>query len=261
MEVVVADSRQAGAELAADAIEALVRARPEAVLGVATGSTPEPVYAQLARRRNTGELDFRRVALFMLDEYLGLGADHPASYRQVIESQVVAPLGIDAARVHGLDGLALDPVSACIDYEHAIAQAGAVDLQLLGIGSDGHIAFNEPGSSLGSRTRIKTLTEQTRLDNARFFGGDVDAVPHHVLTQGVATIAGARHLLLLAWGADKAAAVAAAVEGPLTAAVPASSIQMHPHATVILDAAAASALQRLDYYREVFALKPSWQGL
>ena len=133
-------------------------------------------------------------------------------------------------------------------------------MQVLGIGSDGHLAFNEPGSSLASRTRIKTLTAETRKDNARFFGSP-DQVPIHVLTQGLGTILPARHLLLIATGADKAAAVADAVEGPVSASCPASALQLHPHATVLLDPPAAARLARLDYYREVYAAKPAWQGL
>ena len=261
MEVVICDSPAAGARLAADAIAALVARRPDAVLGLATGGTPEPVYDDLARRRATGSIDLSRASAFLLDEYLGLPAGDPAAYRRVIERQVVAPLGIPPERVHGLDGTTDDPPRACAEYESAIADHGGVDLQLLGIGTDGHIGFNEPGSSLGSRTRIKTLTDQTRADNARFFGGDVAAVPRHVLTQGIGTIREARHLLLLAWGDAKADAVVRCVEGPITASVPATALQLHPHATVILDRPAAAGLARRVEYERTFALKPSWQGL
>ena len=153
-----------------------------------------------------------------------------------------------------------DLVAACRAYENAIAAAGGVDLQLLGVGADGHIAFNEPGSSLGSRTRLKTLTHQTREDNARFFGS-VDDVPRHVLTQGVGTILEARHLVLVASGAGKAEPVAKVIEGPVTAMVPGSALQLHPHVTVVVDEAAASALALSDYYRETWAAKPPWQGL
>ena len=145
-------------------------------------------------------------------------------------------------------------------YEALIAEAGGVDVQILGIGSDGHLAFNEPGSSLASRTRIKTLTAQTRKDNARFFDSP-DHVPIHVLTQGLGTILQARHLLLIATDEGKADAVAAAVEGPVSASCPASALQLHPHATLLVDPAAAGRLVRLDYYREVYAAKPAWQGL
>ena len=153
-----------------------------------------------------------------------------------------------------------DLPAACTRYEHLLAELGGVDLQLLGIGSDGHIGFNEPTSSLGSRTRIKTLTEATRQDNARFFPS-LDDVPRHVVTQGLATILDARHLLLVATGHGKAAPIARAVEGPLTSMCPASVLQLHPHATVVVDDAAAAELQLADYYQSVYAAKPDWQPL
>ena len=261
MEVVICDSPAAGARLVADAVAELVARRPSAVLGLATGGTPEPVYDELARRHRAGAIDLSQVSAFLLDEYLGLPASDPAAYWQVIQRQVVAPLGIAPDRVHGLDGTTGDPPRACAEYEAAIAAAGGVDVQLLGIGTDGHIGFNEPGSSLGSRTRIKTLTDQTRHDNARFFGGDVEAVPRHVLTQGIGTIREARHLMLLAWGEGKADAVGRCVEGPITASVPATALQLHPHATVVADRPAAAQLARRAEYERTLALKPSWQGL
>jgi glucosamine-6-phosphate deaminase len=261
MEVVVVDGAATGAALVADAVAALVACTPDAVLGLATGSTPEPLYSELARRRAAGEIALDRVTAFMLDEYLGLPDDHPAGYRQVIERQVVAPLGLDRGRVHGPDAGGADPLRACAEYEATIAAAGGVDLQLLGIGADGHIGFNEPGSSLSSRTRIKTLTEETRADNARFFAGGLEAVPHHVLTQGVGTIRDARHLVLLAWGEGKAEPVARCVEGPVSASTPASALQLHPHVTVVVDRPAASRLARRADYERAFVLKPAWQGL
>jgi len=163
--------------------------------------------------------------------------------------------------VQGPDGLAEDIPAACAAYESAIAGAGGVDLQILGIGTDGHIGFNEPGSSLASRTRIKTLTRQTRIDNARFFGGDLDAVPTHCLTQGLATIMSGRHVRLGATGSGKAEAVHHLVEGAVSALWPATILQHHPHATVLLDDAAASRLQLADYYRETYRAKPAWQGI
>lgn len=174
--------------------------------------------------------------------------------------EVVEPLGLARESFMGPDGTAEDIVEACAAYERTLAAAGGVDLQLLGIGTDGHIGFNEPCSSLASRTRIKTLTEQTRKDNARFFDRP-EAVPHHVITQGIGTILEARHLVLLATGEAKAEAVALAVEGPLAAVVPASALQLHPHATVVVDEAAASKLKLADYFRATYAAKPSWQGL
>lgn len=261
MEVVPLDSVEAVAALAADTIEALVRRAPDAVLGLATGSSPLPTYRELVRRRRNGTgPSYDRVRCFTLDEYVGLPPGHPQGYRETILAQLTDDLGI--AREHVVspdptpDGLA----DAGARYEAALTAAGGVDLQVLGIGTDGHLAFNEPGSSLASPTRLKTLTEQTRSDNARFFGS-VHDVPRHVLTQGLATIGRARHLLLVATGAGKAQAVADAVEGPLSASCPASTLQLHPHATVLLDPAAASRLARAAHYREVYAGKPDWQGL
>jgi glucosamine-6-phosphate deaminase len=259
MEVVPLSSVDEVASLAADTIEALVRARPSCVLGLATGSSPVPAYAELVARHRAGTgPSYDEVRGFLLDEYVGLPPGHPQSYRATIARELTDDLGIAADRVRGPDPT--DPSTAGAAYEQALAEAGGVDLQVLGIGSDGHLAFNEPGSSLASTTRIKTLTDTTRRDNARFFGS-VDEVPHHVLTQGLGTILRAGHLLLVAAGHGKAAAVAAAVEGPLTASCPASVLQLHPHATVLLDPDAAAGLSRLAHYREVYAAKPDWQGL
>lgn len=260
MEVVIVDDRASGAALVADAIGALVTRAPRPVLGLATGSTPEPVYDELARRHQRGELSLAQCRAFLLDEYVGLPAEHPESYRSVIRRQVVERLDLPAEAVRGPEGDAADLVAACADYDAAVRSA-QVDVQLLGVGTDGHVGFNEPGSSLASRTRIKTLTAQTRKDNARFFGGDMDAVPRHVLTQGVGTILAARHLVLLAWGGRKAEAVAQLVEGPITAMMPASALQLHPHATVVVDEPAAAQLRLAGYYRETYAAKPEWQGL
>ena len=259
MEVVPLSSSAEIAALAADTIEALVRAKPSAVLGLATGSTPEPAYAELVARHRAGTgPSYGDVLAFLLDEYVGLPPGHPQSYRATIARELTDDLGLPAERVHGPDPT--DVRTAGAAYESALVEAGGIDLQVLGIGSDGHLAFNEPGSSLSSTTRLKTLTEETRRDNARFFDS-LDAVPHHVLTQGLGTILEARHLLLIATGASKAEAVAAAVEGPLTASCPASVLQLHPHATVLLDPEAAARLERADHYREVYAGKPDWQGL
>ncbi|HEY0188438.1 MAG TPA: glucosamine-6-phosphate deaminase [Cellulomonas sp.] len=262
MEVVIAPGAEL-ARVAAGTIERLVRARAaaggSAVIGLATGSSPLAVYQELARRHTEHGLSFAGVRAFMLDEYVGLAADHPERYRNVIEAEFASRVDIDPAAVQGPDGLATDIPAACAAYEAAIVEAGGVDVQLLGIGTDGHIAFNEPGSSLASRTRIKTLTRQTREDNARFFGGDVDQVPTHCLTQGLGTIMSARHLLLLAAGKQKAEAVHQLVEGPVSAMWPGTVLQHHPHVTVLVDDAAASRLQLADYYRETYALKPAWQ--
>ncbi len=241
--VIVRDAEEAGA-LAADAIEGLVRAKPDAVLGLATGSTPLTTWRSLARRG----LDLSRVRGFALDEYVGLPREHPESYRSVILREVVDVLGLDPllVRVPGDDGGPL--TTAGRRYEDAIAAAGGVDLQILGIGRTGHIGFNEPGSSLASRTRIKTLAARTREDNARFFSS-IDEVPRHCITQGLGTILEARRLVLLAFGEGKAEAVAGAVEGPVTTSCPGSVIQLHPDVLVLVDEAAASRLANADYYR------------
>jgi glucosamine-6-phosphate deaminase len=260
VEVVIAGSSAEGAMIVADAIESLLGRRPDAVLGLATGSSPLPVYDELERRCRAGRLSFASATAFLLDEYVGLPLDHPQSYRAVIQREFASRVDLDPSRVNGPDGLADDLPAACAAYEAAIRAAGGIDLQLLGVGGDGHIGFNEPGSSLASRTRLKTLTRQTRTDNARFFDS-IDDVPRHVLTQGVGTILEARHLVLVAAGARKAEAIAKTVEGPLSAFFPASALQLHPHASVVIDGAAAGKLSLTDYYRQTYAGKPGWQGL
>jgi glucosamine-6-phosphate deaminase len=260
MEVVIAAGADEAGELAGGAIAALVYRKPGAVLGLATGTSPLAAYRDLADRRTAGGLSLAGVRAFLLDEYVGLPAGHPQSYRSFIARELEARVDFGPGAIAGPDVHADDLLAACDAYEAAIRDAGGVDLQLLGIGTDGHIGFNEPASSLASRTRIKTLTDQTRRDNARFFAS-LDEVPRHVVTQGVGTILEARHLVLLAFGRTKANAVAEAVEGPVTAMVPASALQLHPHATVLIDAAAASRLRLADYYRETWAHKPPWQGL
>ena len=258
-EVVIVDGPERAGTLVARHIAGLVRADPELTLGVATGSTPLTVYAALARERHAG-LDFSGVHAFALDEYVGLPEQHPESYRSVIRREVTEPLGLDPSRVHVPDGAEATVATAGERYEAALDAHGGIDLQLLGIGTDGHVGFNEPGSSLASLTRIKTLTESTRADNARFFD-EPDQVPTHCITQGIGTILRAAHLVLLAFGSGKADAIAAAVEGPVTASVPASCIQLHRHVTVVVDDEAASRFERADYYRWVFEHKPAWQGL
>ncbi|MFB7272955.1 glucosamine-6-phosphate deaminase [Streptomyces sp. NPDC056244] len=260
MEVVIVQDAAAGGELIAESIAALLRRKPDALLGVATGSTPLPIYEALTAKVRSGAVDASRARIAQLDEYVGLPAGHPESYRSVVLRQVVEPLGLPESAFMGPDGTAEDVQAACDAYDRALAEAGGVDLQLLGIGTDGHIGFNEPCSSLASRTRIKTLTRQTRADNARFFDSP-EEVPHHVITQGIGTILEARHLVLLATGEGKAEAVAQAVEGPLAAVVPASALQLHAHATVVVDEAAASKLKLAPYFRDTFSAKPSWQGI
>lgn len=252
MDVVIAREGEL-AEIVADEIATLIAARPDAVLGLATGSSPLRIYDALAQRVADGELTFARARGFMLDEYVGLPPGHPCRYNTVIDEDFVSRVDFAPDAVRGPDGGAADLTAACAAYERAIREAGGVDLQILGVGTDGHIAFNEPGSSLASRTRVKTLTAQTRADNARFFGGDIDAVPHHCLTQGLGTIMDARHIMLVATGDAKAEAVAQLVEGPVSARWPATILQHHPRVSVLVDDAAAAQLELVDYYRDTQA--------
>lgn len=261
VEVVVVDSKQHGSELVGGAIADLLGRKPTAVLGLATGSTPLGVYDDLASRYQAGEVSFKHAKGFALDEYVGLPANHPESYRAVIKREIADRVDFAPGSVHGPDGWADDIIQASSAYEHAIEDAGGIDLQILGVGSDGHIGFNEPISSLASPTRIKTLTQQTREDNARFFDGDLSQVPTHVLTQGVGTILRAKHLVLLAWGEGKAEAIQATVEGPVTSMVPSTALQLHPHATVVVDEGAASLLANKEHYKWTFANKPDWQSI
>ncbi|HEV7948280.1 MAG TPA: glucosamine-6-phosphate deaminase, partial [Glaciihabitans sp.] len=244
--------------VAATKIASVVRAKPAAILGLATGSSPTAIYAALASQVTSGELDFSATSGFALDEYVGIPLEHPESYASVIARDIVGPLGMDPSKVRVPDGRAADIQAAAAEYDAAIAAAGGIDIQILGIGANGHIGFNEPTSSFASRTRIKTLAPRTREDNARFFDNPA-AVPTHCLTQGLGTILEAHEVVLVAQGAAKAHAVAQMIEGPLTSMLPGSALQLHPHATVIIDEEAASNLTLADYYRYTYANKPAWQ--
>lgn len=258
MEVIIQPSAEEASVYAARLIASLVREKPHAVLGLATGSTPLKLYQELIRLHREEGLDFSKVMTFNLDEYVGLSPEHPGSYHYFMQENVFRHLNMPPHHMHLPDGLAKDVPTSCRNYEEQIAMAGGLDIQVLGIGTDGHIGFNEPSSSLASRTRIKTLTERTRSDNAPFFDRPED-VPHHVVTMGIGTIMEARQILLLAFGEKKADAVAATVEGPIMARVPASILQMHRQATILLDEPAAAKLTQADYYRWVFSKKPQWQ--
>ena len=236
MEVIVVPTADAACLRAARIVARLLRAKPDAALSLPTGSTPRAIYAEL---------------------YVGIRPDHPGSFRWAMQEALYRYVDLPPDRAHAPDGQAADLVGACAGYEAAIAAAGGLELALLGLGTDGHIAFNEPTSSFGSRTRLKTLTDETRAANQSAFGAE--PVPHHALTVGIATILSARRCLLVAFGAAKAAAVARTVEGPLAALVPASALQLHPHATVIVDEVAAEGLARRGYYDAVAAAKPAWQ--
>ncbi|PZE76099.1 glucosamine-6-phosphate deaminase [Curtobacterium sp. MCBD17_034] len=258
MEIIILPTAVEVGRMAAAKIASVVSRKPSAVIGLATGSSPQDIYADLARRVQGGEISFAQARGFALDEYVGIPLEHPESYASVIARDVVGPLGFDPARVRVPDGRAADLEFAAKEYDAAIRAAGGIDVQILGIGANGHIGFNEPTSSFASRTRIKTLAPATRAANARFFDS-VEEVPMHCMTQGLGTILEARELVLVAQGEGKAAAVAGAVEGPVSSFVPGSALQLHEHATVIVDEAAAAQLQLADYYRHVFANKPAWQ--
>jgi len=229
-------------KLAAKMIADAIRAKPNIVLGLATGGTPEGCYKELVRMHKEEGLDFSQVVTFNLDEYVGLPPDHPQSYHYYMDVYLFNHVNIKRENTHIPDGMAKDLEKHCQEYEEMIKKAGGIDLQLLGIGRNGHIGFNEPGSPFDSRTRVVELTETTRRDNARFFKS-IDEVPTHAVTMGLATIMEARKIILLASGENKADAIAKAVEGPKTTMVPASILQDHPDCTFIIDKEAASKLE------------------
>lgn len=235
---------------AAKIVAAEIKKNPSIVLCLPTGSTPLGMYKELVRMHRDGAISFKKVVTFNLDEYVGLEPSHPQSYHFFMWDSFFSHIDIQRKNVHILDGQVKNIAKECENYEKAIQKAGGLDLTILGIGRDGHIAFNEPGSSLGSRTRIKTLDSVTIQDNARFFDR-VEDVPTFALTMGIGTIMESRSIIILAEGQNKAQAVADFVEGPVTAMVTASQLQLHPKVTAILDDQAASKIQRVDYYRQV----------
>ncbi|WP_458792855.1 glucosamine-6-phosphate deaminase [Yoonia sp. MH D7] len=250
MKVFILDDSAAAIARAAQIVAQTVRHKPDAVLGLATGGTMLPLYAQLRARHVSEGLSFAKVTTFNLDEYIGLAPTHPQSYHSYMREALFDHIDIDLARTHLLRGDAADPVCEAERYEEKIAQSGGIDLQLLGIGRNGHIGFNEPTSSLASRTRIKTLAEDTRNANMAYFSA-ADETPRYALTMGVGTILATKACVLVATGAAKAEAVMQMIEGPVSAFCPASALQMHPHATVVLDAQAAALLKFTAYYQHV----------
>lgn len=229
---------------AAKNVAALIRKKPDAVIGFATGGTPQGLYEELIRMYKKQGLDFSKITTFNLDEYVGLPPEHPESYHYFMWENLFKHINVNPRFVHIPHGMSEDVEDFCRWYEEKICSVGGIDLQILGIGANGHIAFNEPGSSLGSCTRIKTLTEKTRKDNARFFNNNMDEVPKYAITMGVGTIMDSKELLLLASGSGKADAIKATVEGPITAMLPATIVQMHRKAMLIIDNKAASKLSR-----------------
>lgn len=247
MELVICKTAAEASRKAADRIAALVKKSPTCVLGLATGSTPMAMYAALADDVKAGKISFKDIKTWNLDEYYGLAPTHVQSYRHFMNFHLFNKIDIDPANTHVLNGLAKDWRQECADYEKAISAAGGIDLQVLGLGSDGHIAFNEPGSSLSSRTRLVSLTPETIQANARFFDSE-DEVPRHALSMGVGTIREARQIVLLAFGSRKAHAVKGMVEGGITQFCTASILQLHQDVWVYCDEAAAAELSLKDYY-------------
>ena len=251
MEVIILKDMDEVAEEGARRICALLRQRPDAVLGLATGSTPIAMYKKLVTYYQAGEISFSKVITFNLDEYLGLAPDHPQSYRGFMRRELFGHIDIDDKNTH-LPACREeeDPKTVGRLYEEKIKSVGGIDLQVLGIGSNGHIGFNEPTSSLSSRTRVKTLTEKTVSDNSRLFKPN-ERQPHLAITMGIATIMDARQVVLLATGPNKSGAVSNMIEGPVTSRCPASALQLHQRTTILLDEAAASKLELKDYYHWV----------
>lgn len=258
MEVIVQKTPEDGCLLGARIMAKKVREKPDAVLGLATGRTPERLYRELVRLHREEGLDFSRVTTFNLDEYVGLPPDHPQSYRWFMDEHLFRHINVDRLRTHVPNGVADDLQAECRGYEASIAAAGGIDLQLLGLGRNGHIGFNEPTGSLRSRTWIKVLSEQTLMDNSAVFG-DLATMPRHAITMGVGTILEARQIVLLAFGPAKVRPVVDMIEGPLAAVCPGSALQLHARATVVLDEAAAGGLRFSDHYRWIDRQKFSWQ--
>ena len=256
MEVVIRENYDEMSKLAAQMVAEVLNTKPNAVLGMATGSTPLGLYQELVRMYRQGQLDFSRVMTFNLDEYVGLHGNHPQSYAYFMQENFFKHVNVQPQNINVPSGTTSNYPAFCEWYEKRIVECGGIDLQILGIGGDGHIAFNEPTSSLSSRTRLKTLSKQTIDDNARFFERRED-VPVYAITMGVGTILEARQLLLVAAGKSKARAVVQAVEGPVTSMVTASALQLHRDATVITDEEAASELTMRDYYEFIYAAKPA----
>jgi len=259
MEVVIQADARGAADLAARLVVRQVKQKPESVLGLATGRTMEQVYRRLVEDHRGGHLSFAGVRTFNLDEYIGLPPDDVHSYRHYMQRHFFDQVDVDPRNTHLPDGLAADLKQAAADYEARIAAVGGIDLQLLGIGVSGHIGFNEPLSALRSRTRDKALTPETRRQNAPMFGGDADKVPARALTMGVGTILEARRLVVVVTGGEKAEVLARAVEGPITAMVSASAIQLHPDCKVIVDEAASVNLRGRAYYQWIYENEPEWQ--
>ncbi len=250
MKVVILNNAAEVAQYGATLFSKQINRKPNSVLGLATGSTPVAMYKQLIDFYKHNQVSFRNIKSFNLDEYLGVSGDHQQSYRHFMNEQLFNHVDINKANTFVPVGDAKNPIEACEVYEQNIKSSGGIDVQLLGIGRNGHIGFNEPSSSLGSRTRVKTLTQETIDDNARFFSAD-EFQPHLSITMGIGTILEAKQVVLLATGENKAQAIVDTVQGPITAQCPASALQLHPDAVIIIDEAAASLLENQEFFRHI----------
>lgn len=259
MEVLIRDTVDEVSLLGAQIVAQLLRRKPHCVLGLATGRTPLRLYGELIRLHQAENLDFSQVITFNLDEYVGLAPDHPQSYHYYMRENLFRHINIPLKSTHIPDGSAHDLRLHCLEYEAAIHAAGRIDLQLLGIGSNGHIGFNEPTGSLCSRTWIKILSEKTLKDNAAHFPNPEEQ-PRHVVTMGIGTILEAGHCLVLACGSQKSRAVKEMIEGPVSSMCPASALQLHPRVTAIIDASAAALLEQKEHYRWIEQHKLDWQN-
>ncbi|MCS6770669.1 MAG: glucosamine-6-phosphate deaminase [Kiritimatiellae bacterium] len=258
MEVIIQPDAHSASIVAARLVSHLLREKPNAVIGLVAGQSPLLLYSELVRKYRDGHIDFSRVTVFTMDDFVGIPSNHPASHTTFIRRHFLDHVNVRPENIHVPDGMAPDIPEHCRAYEEAIRQAGGIDLQILGIGTEGHLGFNEPTSSLGSRMRTKTITPRSRRDFAPQFGGE-DRVPKYIMTLGLGTIMEARQCMLLAFGKAKANAIARTIEGPVTAMMPASILQMHPVVKVFLDHQAASLLQNTSYYQWVYDDKPEWQ--
>jgi glucosamine-6-phosphate deaminase len=234
---VIKDERELARTLAAQIAQTL-RDTPRLVFGLPTGRTPIRLYHELGTLHARGQADFSQATSFNLDEFLGIGSDHPGSYRAFMEEHLFSRVNLPRDRIHVLNGAAPDPEAECARYEAAIAAAGGIGLQLLGIGTNGHIGFNEPARELAAHTHRVTLKHSTRRSNASLFGGNADSVPTEALSMGMATILHARRIVLIATGKSKARCVDRVRNGPITTKLPASFLQLHPNVEILLDEAA-----------------------
>lgn len=258
MEVIIQPDAESASIVAARIVARLIRKKPDTVLSLSAGNSPLLLFRELIRLHEEDDLDFSQVTAFCLDEYIGVSSDHPCAFAQFLSENLYEQINIRQDKIHFFDGMAKNIPAQCSAYEDAIRAAGGIDMQILGIGTDGHMGFNDPSSSLASRTRIKTLTDNARKEVQRFFKTPSEA-PKHCLTMGIATIMESRTVMLLAFGDTKADAVAKTVEGPISSMVPASVLQWHPSAKLLADSAAGSSLERRNYYKYVYENKPPWQ--